>query len=365
MKKLLIVFIIFLSFIFSCSKKTEDKKEGTPQKISAEILTVEKKRILDVYEVSGNIASKNPVNIISKTMGTVVSVNVSEGDRVSNGKLLVQLDSPEISAMLDRTQASIEEARKALVIAKANEKLAESTYKRYENLYKEQAISKQEFEIKETAYLVAKGESERLENVIRQAEAEKARVKGLQSYLFVYAPISGVVTKKFINPGTNVLPGMQLLTIEPEDNLRVEVNADEKVIGLIKVGMKLPVFVEALKKEFTGYVSEIVPAIDPQTRTFKIKLDLPKDKNLALGLYATVKIGMGTKESIFVPITAIHKKGQLDYVYVVGNDKKISLRLVRTGIITNDMVEILSGLNEGEKIVKVITDNVIEGAEVQ
>lgn len=365
MKKLFIVFIIFLNFIVGCSKKQEDKKESAPQKINADLFTVEKKKISDVYEVSGNIASKNPVNIISKTMGTVVSVNVNEGDRVNKGKLLIQIDSPEISAMLDRTQASIEEAKKALVVAKANEKLAESTFKRYENLYKEQAISKQEFEIKETAYLVAKGEVERLENVIRQAEAEKARVKGMQSYLFVYAPVSGVVTKKFVNPGTNVLPGMQLLTVEPEDALRVEVAVDEKAIGTIKTGMKLPVYVDALKKEFIGSVSEIVPAIDPQSRTFRIKLDLPRDKNLAIGLYATVKIGMGTKEAIFIPKTAIYKKGQLDYVYVVGNDKKLSLRLVRTGSTYNDMVEILSGLNQGEKIVKFIAENVIEGAEVQ
>lgn len=365
MKKIFIVFIIFFAFIIGCSKKSEEKKEGVPPKINAELFTIEKKKISDIYEVSGNIASKNPVNIVSKTMGTVISVNVNEGDRVSKGKLIIQIDSPEISAMLERTQASIEEANKALLMAKANEKLAYNTFKRYENLYKEQAISKQEFEVKETAYLVAKGEVERLENVIKQAEAERARVKGMQSYLFVYAPVSGVVTKKFVNPGTNVLPGMQLITIEPEYDLRAEANVDEKVLGLIKPGMKLAVNVEALNKEFIGVVSEIVPAIDPQSRTFKVKIDLPRNKDLAIGLYATVKIGMGTKESILIPKTAIYKKGQLDYVYVVGKDKKLSLRLVRTGNAVNEMVEILSGLNDGEKIVKVITENIQEGAELQ
>ncbi len=365
MKKVLLIFTILFALITGCSKKGEEKKEILSPKISAPLLTIEKKKTTDVYEVSGNIVSKNPVNIVSKTMGTVVSVNAFEGDRVSKGKLIIQIDSPEVTAMLNRTQASIEEAQKALMIAKANEKLAFNTLKRYENLYNEQAISQQEFEIKETAYLVAKSEVERLENVIKQAEAERERVKGMQSYLFVYAPLSGVITKKYVNPGTNVLPGMQLLTIEPENDLRVEVDVDEKVYGFIKQGMILSVYVETLGREFKGVVSEIVPAIDPQSRTFRVKLDLPKDKSLAIGLYANVKIGLGTKESIFIPKTAIYTKGQLDYVYVVGKDNKLSLRLVRTGSKHDNMVEILSGLNEGERIVKVITESVQEGAELQ
>ncbi|MCX7771119.1 MAG: efflux RND transporter periplasmic adaptor subunit [Proteobacteria bacterium] len=365
MKKNIVISLIFLILLFGCSKKEANTKEGVTNTINVELYSVQKVKVSDLYEVSGNLVSKNPVNIVSKVMGTIVSINVNEGDRVSKDKLLIQIDSPEISAMLDRAQASIEEAKKSLIMAKTNEKLAESTFKRYENLYKEQAISKQEFEVKETAYLVAKSEVERLENVIRQAEAEKARVKGMQSYLYVYAPVSGIVTKKFVTPGTNILPGMQLITIEPEDNLRVEVNADEKVLGMIKIGKKIPVYVEALNKEFEGVVAEIIPAIDTQSRTFKMKIDLPKNRDLAIGLYATVRIAMGTKDAIYIPKSALYSKGQLDYVYVVGNDKKLSLRLLRIGKISNNMVEVLSGLNEGEKIVKVVEDTVREGVEIQ
>jgi multidrug efflux system membrane fusion protein len=354
-----------LLILYSCSSKENKKVEEKIEKVKVELYKVAKVETQDVYEVSGSVVSKNPVDIVSKTMGTVVQVNVNEGDRVSKGKLLIQIDSPEIKAMVERAEASIEEAKKALATAKANERLAENTFKRYENLFKEQAISRQEYEVKETNYLIAKGEVERLENLVKQAEAEKARIKGMESYLYIYSPVSGVVTKKHVNNGVNVLPGMQLITIEPEDNLRIEVNADEKVLGVIKKGMIVPVFIDILKKELKGVVSEFVPAIDTQTRTFKLKVDLPKDKNLAIGLYGTVKINIGKKPTIYVPKSAIYTREQLNYVYVVGSDKKVVLRFVRIGKEIDNNVEILSGLNEGEEIVKNINENVKEGVVVE
>lgn len=364
-RRKIIFFLIVLIFIVSCGKKDEQKIEEKVEKVKAETIKIHKVEVPELYQVSGSIVSKNPVDIVSKTMGTVIQMNVNEGDRVNKGKLLIQLDSPEIRAMLDRTEASINEAKKALNTAKANERLAENTFRRYENLYKEQAISKQEYESKETAYLVAKSEVERLENTVKQAEAERARVKGMESYLYIYAPVSGVVTKKYVNIGVNVLPGMQLITVEPEDSLRIEVNADEKVLGVIKKGMKIPVYIESLKREYIGVVSEYIPAIEPQTRTFKIKVDLPRDKSLAIGLYGTVKINMGKKETIFVPKTAIYSKGQLNYVYVLGPDRKLSLRLVRTGDEKDGNVEILSGLNKDEEIIKEISEYIKEGVVVE
>ncbi len=358
---LIVGLLIFSSCIGKESKKVEEKIE----KVKVELYKVAKVETQDLYEVSGSIVSKNPVDIVSKTMGTVVQVNVNEGDRVSKGKLLIQIDSPEIKAMMERADAGIEEAKKALATAKANEKLAENTFKRYENLFKEHAISRQEYEVKETNYLIAKGEVERLEKLVMQAEAEKARIKGMESYLYIYSPVNGIITKKYVNTGVNVLPGMHLITIEPEDSLRIEVNVDEKVLGVISKGMVVPVFIDALKREFKGVVSEFVPAVDPQTRTFKIKVDLPKDKRLAIGLYGTVKINIGKKTTIYVPKSAIYTRGQLNYVYVVGNDKKVALRLVRIGKEVDDNLEILSGLNEGEEIVKNINESVKEGVVVE
>jgi RND family efflux transporter MFP subunit len=361
-----IIFLIFIiTIVFGCNKNEKEMQKLGSEKISVELFKVKKQPIEDYYEVSAVIVSKNPITIVSKAMGTIVFADVNEGDKVNKGKLLLRIDSPEIKAMLDRAQASIEESKKMLVIAKANEKLAENTFKRYENLFKEQAISKQEFENKETNYLVAKSEVERLENIIKQAEAEKERIKGLESHLYVYAPVGGVITKKFVNLGTNVLPGTQLLILEPEDELRVEANVDEKVLGFIKKGMKIPVYIEAIKKEFVGILSEFIPAVDAQSRTFKIKIDLPKDKNLVIGLYSTIKIKMGTKEAMLIPKSAIYTRGQLSYVYVVGEGRKIAMRLVKTGKEDKDMIEILSGLNDGEEIVKNITLKVKEGIEVQ
>lgn len=345
---LLSVFILF----FSCSKG-ENKGELKPaETIKVTLFTVQKQSLDDIYEISGTVVSRNPVKLVSKVMGTINEVRVDEGTVVDKGSLLMVIDAPEITANYEKANSAVAEAEKAVSLARINAKHAESTFKRYEKLYQEKAISLQEFENIEMKRNLALDEVKRTEAVLGQAKAEKERAIAMLSYTKVVAPISGVVTEKLANAGLNVMPGTPLVTVESDKNLRLEVNADEKVLPLVKKGQRLTVYFDSTKTEVNAIVSDIVPSVDPVSRTFKLKLDLPSDKSIKLGLYGTVRMPIGKKDVIVIPQSAVMTRGQLTYAYVLDKDSIATLRLIRTGVLKDGFVEVLSGLNEGDKVVK-------------
>lgn len=360
MKKKVVVILSILLF-FACSKQNNEIVNKSFEEVSAKILKVSEQEVEDFYEVSGTVVSKNPVNIISKTMGTITNINVEEGKFVKKGELLIVLDSPEIKASQDRAKSAVNEAEKALEIAKTNYQYTENTYRRYENLYKEKVISRQEFENIESKRNISLEEVKRLETVLSQAKAEKERVDGLASYLKIYSPVDGIITSKPATTGMNIMPGMQLLTIETLDNLRIEVNLDEKILPYIKKGLVFPVYFSTLNKEYKGTVSEYVPAIDPVSRTFKVKIDLPKDPKISLGMFGTVKIPLGKTRKILIPKSAVLMKGQLNYVYALDEKNIATMRIIRTGKEDGNLIEVLSGLKDGDRIVEEISEKIKDG----
>lgn len=364
MKRMLLFFSIFL-VVFACGKKDSEVKETKREEIQAKTFVVSKVTKDDFYEVSGTVVSRNPVNIVSKTMGTVTAINAEEGSFVKRGELLISLESPEIKASLERAQSAISEAEKALEMAKTNYQFAENTYKRYEGLYKERAISQQEFENIQTKRDIALNEVKRVEASLAQAKAEKMRVEGMASYLKIFSPVDGVVTSKQANLGMNIMPGMPLLTIETLDKLRIEVNADEKIFPIIKKGMLISVSFDSIKRDVKGVLNEYIPAIDSLSRTFKMKIDLPKDNLITIGMYGTVKIPMGKVEKILIPKSAIVVKGQLTYVYVLDDKNVASMRLVRVGKEEGDYIEIISGIQEKDRIVETVNEKIKDGVVIR
>lgn len=361
--RLLVMFVFITGMLVGCSKEEKQAVEKQAETIKVTLFNAEKKDVQDFYEVSGTTISKNPVKIVSKIMGTVIELRFEEGRYVNKGDLLLLIDAPEIKAMADRSGSNVVEAEKALTMAKINAKYAENTFNRYEKLYKEKAISLQEFEGVEAKKNLAFDEVKRLEAVLQQAKAEKERAQAMLSYTRIVSPITGVVTEKFANIGVNVMPGSPLVTIETEKELRLEANVDEKLLSSLKKMQKVSIYFDAIQKEVVGTISEIVPSIDPVNRTFKLKINIPTTVGVKLGMYGIVRVPLGKKEVIVVPKKSILERGQLTYVYVVDSANKATLRLVKCGAEIDGMVEILSGLTYGEKIV-LEADKAKDGANI-
>lgn len=316
-------------------------------------------------ETMATVAPEVESMVASRIMGPVASVSVKEGDRVKTGQLLVVIDSADINRKVDAAEAAYQEALQALKAAEQNKLLAETTYSRFKNLYDEKALSLQEFDKIETQNKVAAIEYGRLQEMVKQAQSGLAEAKVFLGFTEIKAPIDGIITGKFIDPGSMAMPGMQLLTVEDTSRYRLEAEIDESLAGQITKGMEVEIEIGALKEKFTGRITKIVPAVDPRSRTFTVFVSLPPDKPLHSGLFARIKFPIGQQDLILVPAEALVTKGQLTGVYAVAADKVITYRLVRQGNQYDNRVEILAGLKPGDTI---ITDNVpgiVDGSVLQ
>jgi len=291
----------------------------------------------------------------------VTSIQVKEGDRVSAGQVLATLEDSDLSARAFAAQAGYREALKSVEVAGQNRSLAAVTFQRYQQLYNDKAISQQEMDQVETQKRIAEIELERTQEASSRAQAEAQVYYGLTQ---IISPSTGVVSAKKIDLGSTALPGVPLFTVEDTSAYTFEADVDESLAGSLAAGMPADVVVDSAGKTLQGIISEVAPAIDPASRKFHIKLEVPGD-GLKSGLYAKIRLLVGTKEALLLPGSAIVEKGQLTGVYVVDDGGVVVYRLVRLGKQVNNQVEVLSGLTPGEKVIVIGAEKAIDGGLVK
>ncbi|HTG83058.1 MAG TPA: efflux RND transporter periplasmic adaptor subunit [Geobacteraceae bacterium] len=320
--------------------------------------------IPDLVEAVGTVKARNVAQLAARIPGTVTAVYVREGDRVAKGKLLLTLEAAETVAGAAGAQASVTEAERGLDEAKARKKLADVTFERYQKLYAEQAVTRQEFDSRQTEKDVASQGVARAEARLAQVR-EGAKAAGtLAGYSRVSAPISGIVTAKPADVGMTVFPGAHLMTVEEEGHYRLEVAAPESLRGKVRTGETVPVTIDGIEGTLAGRVGEVVPAVDPASRTFTAKLDVAA-KGLRSGVYGRASFAAGSRSGIMVPRSAVVVRGALTSVWAVDRGNIARMRLVKTGRALGDKVEILSGLSDGERIVVSGIERVTDGARIE
>lgn len=318
----------------------------------------------DTYETSGTVRAGTISTVAARTMGSVTSIKVKEGDLVSAGQLLLVLDGRDMEQRSKAAMEGYREAEKGLEAAKEGRKLADSTYQRYKKLYDEKALTGQEIDQIETQKRIAGIDYERAEAALARASAGVKESKVYQDFTRITSPVSGIVTEKKIEAGSMAMPGMHLFTIEDNASYRLEFNADEKLFGKLKAGMEVSVYIDAIQKEIKGTVSDIVPAVDQTSRSFTVKVAL-RSEGLKTGFFGRVSVPVGRREALLVPVTAIVERGQLTGVYHVDRNSLITYRLIRTGKKYGPMIEVLSGLGPDERVVTGGTERARDGAVIQ
>ena len=377
-----IILAIFTSLVvISCSRKPEPQ----PPAVIVSGLKIETLKISpvdDYYEAVGTVRAKNSSVVAAKVMGNIVALHVREGDTVQAGQTLIEIDNRDAGIQLQKTQAGVREVQDSLeeidrsilaaesahAAAQANETLAKTTFKRYEMLFERRSVSPQEFDEVRTKYEVAKAESERADRLLQassarqkqmearidQAKADVANARVYVGYSRIVSPIDGVVVSRQADVGYMAMPGMPLLTIENNSRYQLHASVEESQLGKIRLRDQTRVLLEALdNKELLGTVEEIVPAADPATRSYVVKIGLlnADGSQLRSGLYGKARFIIGQRNILAIPQTAVSKQGQLVGVFVVDQSGVARLRLVKTGSAVGDRVEVLSGLNEGEEII--------------
>jgi RND family efflux transporter MFP subunit len=346
------VLLLALGGLVACSsepKKAEAEREtvsGVP------VLTVQQAAVPDLLEAVGTVRAVQTAQLSAQMMGNVVAINVHEGDRVRRGQVLAVIDDAQPRAALDRATAAVLAADKESAAAEAEYTLAQATLGRYQNLFDKKSVSPQEFDEVKARYQAATARRELAHAGQQQARAAQAQARAGFDYARIRAPFDGVVTEKRVDAGALAAPGMPLLTVEDTGRFRLEATVDESEIHFVHQGATVAVALDAFPdKTLAGKVTQIVPAADPASRSFLVKVELPSDPAARSGLFGRARFPKGERQALLVPRSAIVDRGQLQGVYVVGADKIASLRYVTLGKPAGLQVEVLSGLQGGERVV--------------
>ena len=362
-----LIAIIVVSFLASgCKDRAQQGKEGVggPVISGVQIIEVHPTLVDELYKTSGTVKAKVISDISSRVMGSVTAISVRQGDRVRTGDLLLTIDDRDLMQKVKAAGQEYTESLKSLESAKQNKSLLDTTYTRYKNLFDEKAISEQEIDEIENKKNLTKLEYERTKAAVEKAAAYLREAEINLGFTKITAPFSGLVTQKKIEVGNMAVPGTPLMVLEDDSSFRLDAYVDEILSEKLMVGMPVKVKIDALQMETVGEIYEIVPSVDPTSRTFLIKIDL-RDENLNTGLYGRVMVPIGKKEAILVPKNSIVEKGQLVGVYVVDDRGNVSYRLVKLGRDFDGKSEVLSGLKSGERIIVDGVEKAVDGGVVQ
>jgi membrane fusion protein, multidrug efflux system len=367
---------VVLAFTLAACRQAPRKAEASAvaPSLAVPVITVASTGWPSIYEAVGTVRARTSVPIASKVMGYVREVNVKVGDNVTRGELLAVLDARDLDAVYRQAEAGRLEATDARTEAEngvssagAHLDLVKATFRRMQDLYDKKSISDQEYDeakanlkSAQAAYDMAVSRREQVGAKIQQADAAITSADIQRGYAEIRSPLGGVITEKQVEPGSLAVPGAPLLTIEQTGAYRLEAAVEEGRLESTHVGDRVTVKLDAFDQTIPGRVSEIVPSVDPASRAFTVKIDLPSLPHLRSGIFGRAQFTRGTRQVIAIPAAAISRQGQVESVMVVEGGFAHT-RLVSTGATQGGQVEVLSGLNPGDQVVSPHQPNLLDG----
>ena len=329
------------------------------------VLVAQRSTVPDYLEAVGTVRAEQTSQIASQAAGNIVEMRAQEGDRVQSGQVLALIDDAQPRAAMERATAAVTAAQKEVSAADSEFALAEATLKRYQQLYEKKSVSPQEFDEIKARYQSAEARRDVARAAEAQASAALTQARTSLGYTQVRAPFAGVVTEKKADAGALASPGLPLFTVEQTGRYRLEVNVDESDIRLVRVGQTVSAAIEALgDSEFSGKAAQIVPGVDPASRSFLVKIELPGDPRLRSGLFGRARLPRGKRSVLMIPQSSIVERGQLRGVYVLDASRIAELRYVTLGGAANQTVEILSGLLHGEQFIAAPGNRDLSGKQI-
>ena len=389
--------LVFLSTSIGCNKgktKAENKGEGQTA-VPVEVITVERRDVISYVAATGTISPKQESNVGPRISGRIEKVYADEGDEVKGGEVLIKLEQEELKIAKNQAEAAlkvaqanlnkvlagtreeeIQQAEAGLAQAKANLEDAEVNFLRLKKLFETHTVAKKTFDNAETVYKVAQAQyeaaMERLKMAkkgptkedieiaraqVRQAEVVLQMAKQKLRDSITVAPFSGVIVGKLKNEGEYVTstPATEVLRLVDISRVKVEGSIPEYEMASVSVGQEAEVKVDAYPdRVFKGEIVIVNPWIDPGSRTFKVKIEIPNgDYCLKGGMFARVSIIKGKRKALVIPREAVMRQEGvwLYHVIVAGDTNRAERRVIKPIFTPFGYVEIEEGLKEGEKVV--------------
>lgn len=354
MKSIWIVFLLLLATAVSLTGCSSQQKvdANTPEIVRLSVITAQTSSVPDALEAVGTVRAFQTSQLSSQATGTITQVRVREGDHVRRGEVLAMLDQSAPSAALDRAVATEAAAANELTAAESDLALAESTLARYQTLFDKQIISRQQFDEVKARQQSALAHRDLARAAQLQAKAAVTEAHAVLDFTRVTAPFDGIVTERKLDPGAMASPGLPIVTVEDASRYRLEVSVNENDLQYVHLAQQVPVSVDALPGiPLTGRVVQIVPTADAASRSFVVKIELTGSKAFRSGLFGHAQFSRGQRSALLVPQAAVVDRGQLQAAYVLDQGGIANLRYVTLGRASANQVEILAGVQPGERVV--------------
>lgn len=377
----------------SCS--TPPQNAATPARpVPVTLLTAGYESVPDVIEAPGSVQPRNRIVLSAQISGSVRELWVRAGDSVRAGQLLATLDARDADsqrmmagAAIDEAKAALDEAGKSADMAvstrdaaKAQADLAGATYARYQKLFAARSLSPQELDevrarrdgaaadlaAKEAMVAAAQDRLRQITARIAQANAQAGRADVVLSWTVVKAPCAGTVAERVADPGSNIFPGSTLIVLETTHDPQVVADFPTNRSQFLRRGLEVQLGDAGESGSVvTGRISEIIPVSNPASHTVQFKVDLPAGFSAPAGRFVKVIVPAGTRQAILVPRQAVRESGQLTGVFVIDGASAARLRLVKTASVDSERIELLSGVDPGEKIVSSASSDIVDGTPLE
>ena len=335
---IIVAVILYQTGTFRSGMIAPGEQSAKKTKSNKNLFKLTQTQIPIIYKTVGTVRSRDEIELSPRIIARITQIPRRSGDSVKAGELLVQLDDSDL-------KAAESEAEENLKVIKSALELSIKNYKRQKLLLERNVIPRKTFE---------EAEQVLRSNMAREKSARQAvlKAKANLSYARIESPMNGVISDRMDDPGDLASPGNIIMKIFDPSRLMLYVPLRESLVKSVKINDKIKFHVESLKRSFTGQVNEIVPAVDPGSRTFLIKICIKGNiKGLMPGMFGIVELKLGSQNAYIVPASAVTRIGQLEYLTVM-QDNRPSKVLVRTVAGPKaDELRIVSGINSDAEIV--------------
>jgi membrane fusion protein, multidrug efflux system len=330
-----------------CSQK--EQKVQKEKAVNVRVRAAETRPLRPFVESIGTLNPFDVVNVSSELDGILKSIRVDEGSPVSKGLLIAELKDTDYQLAVEQAAAILKQAEAAL----AN---ALQEHQRKEALYREELVTKQQFDDIVARLAVAQGDVERAKAGLDLAKEKLTKTK-------IYAPMAGSIKEKKVTAGDYIRNGTLLASIIRTDLLKLNFSVTEKDVGSLKSDQDVVFAVDAFPgREFRGKVRMIYPGLEEKTRSLQVEAVVANaDGRLKPGLFCRVTLFTGTpRDTVVVPITALLYDNSTTKLFVVEGDRAKE-RKVRLGRKYGEFMEIIEGAKDKETVVTVGQNNLMEG----
>lgn len=388
-----VILLILMGGVYWYTHSTTKSAKAAVIRPAVQTETLTRQDLMKRVVLSGSTVPKAEVDIAPKYAGRIARVAVDLGDRVKAGDVLIQQDVRDLDISILQNGAGSEQAAAEAVqsrsqysadILKAQSDYdnALATYQRYQALYDMDAVALQERDDKYRAMMEARSVLDSLQNqqvgdtpavvAAREAAAMQAQytvdaLRQQRDDMTLTAPRDGIIGWRQAEEGEWASAGQKLLTVVDNSLLYVDCDVAEQDIGILRLGMTLPVSIDSLGETCEGRITYISPSMDADTHSYKVRLTLDSQGGRILGgMFARTEVTAVQREhTLYVPKEAVGDDNGKKYIFLIDEEGRARKVYVTLGLINDDSMEILSGASEGDQVAITNISRLRDGMEVE